>query len=490
MLAPLATFLLSTGALSTSASPACSVGELRDTLQGLAWLRHVSEPAFLWTQCEATEDTTESAQPLSRSRHGIHLPRVALQLSRRNRSASLRACQCFKKLRENWVQSRRMEREMLASLRYDAQALRNLSFQIAGPALPGRALKELRPIFHHSLGQMQMAMWQKAHAMLTLVDEDAGYVLEDVGHGKNVEDFIDGIFKSLRAARHQIWQFLYDAGNACLPNVFRMDCGSAHEPIFERFPPVQGPALEGQVMDFLGISTTFRAACGDLDEIGEPHLFQAPGRSLECLYARAGKPLRNWPILDEEYLEWADVLTSAAAAASRPRAGLRVAEIGAGRFGIWGVRAAKAFLRLAPETSCDILLVEPFDLGDGSDMRRHMLHNLPDGRCKVELKTDPVYTAKDLRSLLSTHSAKWDLVDIDAQGAERGLLQGLAGWLAGRVHRLHVSTHTRSIHKEIRRWLLDAGWTILAESWWYSRAEPLKRLGPFVTVDGHISAVP
>ena len=43
--------------------------------------------------------------------------------------------------------------------------------------------------------------------------------------------------------------------------------------------------------------------------------------------------------LRQEYMEWADVLTMANAAAQRssPERGLRVAEIGAGPIGLWGV---------------------------------------------------------------------------------------------------------------------------------------------------------
>ena len=31
-----------------------------------------------------------------------------------------------------------------------------------------------------------------------------------------------------------------------------------------------------------------------------------------------------------------------------------------------------------------VLLVEPFDLGDGSDLGNHTLYNLPEGRCSLE----------------------------------------------------------------------------------------------------------
>ena len=49
--------------------------------------------------------------------------------------------------------------------------------------------------------------------------------------------------------------------------------------------------------------------------------------------------------------------------------------------------------------------------------------------------------------ILRLSSGFWDLVDIDAQGAEHGMLRDMAQWLASRVGRLHVSTHRRLCHQ-------------------------------------------
>lgn len=62
------------------------------------------------------------------------------------------------------------------------------------------------------------------------------------------------------------------------------------------------------------------------------------------------------------------------------------AEVGAGTHGIWASRAAKAFLRHAPPwASCELLLVEPFVMGDGSALRTHVQKNFPENRCKFQV---------------------------------------------------------------------------------------------------------
>eukprot|EP00439_Symbiodinium_sp_Y106_P074296 s470_g14.t1 len=112
----------------------------------------------------------------------------------------------------------------------------------------------------------------------------------------------------------------------------------------------------------------------------------------------------------------------------------------------------------------------------------------PEGRCKWVVETDPVESGKQLQAILGSGDP-WDLVDIDVQGAEHAMLQGMAPWLVGRVRRLHISTHSRRIHSDILRWLQLAGWTILAQFTFLSAAGPKEvPLGPFVNCDGHISA--
>jgi hypothetical protein len=55
------------------------------------------------------------------------------------------------------------------------------------------------------------------------------------------------------------------------------------------------------------------------------------------------------------------------------------ADIGAGSYGIWASRAAKAFVRRAdPALGCQLLLVEPFVLGDQRLLQQHLARNFQD----------------------------------------------------------------------------------------------------------------
>lgn len=114
-------------------------------------------------------------------------------------------------------------------------------------------------------------------------------------------------------------------------------------------------------------------------------------------------------VLDEEYLEWADVLAAALDAASEGRP-LRLVDVGAGEFGLWAVRAAAAFQRLRPDLGCELLLVEP--MLDEELLAEHLALNLKP--CNVTVHQQSLSTADELKTLLT--EGEWDFMDIDAQG--------------------------------------------------------------------------
>ncbi|CAK9109374.1 unnamed protein product [Durusdinium trenchii] len=438
--------------LGCAAAP-CGTEELFKALEGLRWVRHVQDPSALWDACAHDRP----------SRALVAAKRRALET----------ACRCFSWLRETWETAEKLEMQMRTSLFYDREALWNLSRRLSTPISHPRDLN-LTQIYEERMGHIHTATWKKIRGMLALVDEELNY-------GKDSEALVAQILRQAHALYLPLWDWLHGLGNSCLPNIFTRSCHSEHLPIFQLFPPVQGPPNDGQIMDFLGITTRLPDVC-----FKDMSVLLAPSRILECYFEANGTPLRNWPFLDEEYLEWADVL-SIAAAAARTHGGLRVAEIGSGPIGLWGIRAAKAFVRMADSDAtapgraghCEVLLVEPYDLGDGSALENHSAANLPEGRCDIRVEGKPVKTSDDLQQLLKGKS--WDLVDIDAQGAEHGMLRSLMPWLAQLpVQRLHVSTHARWIHRDIRRWLLDAGWVLLADSQALSLTDyPHLRLGPF-----------
>ncbi|CAE7506530.1 unnamed protein product [Symbiodinium natans] len=279
---------------------------------------------------------------------------------------------------------------------------------------------------------------------------------------------------------------LVENHNTCLLDVFAGTCSQKNLPIYEHFPSVQGPAEEGYMLDFLGVSMPIDADC-----TRKQFALLAPGRTMMCQYYSRGLTLpRGWPMLDEEYLEWADGLTAAvqAARAGRP---FRMAELGSGPYGIWAMRAAKAFAKYAaPDLPCELLLAEPFAMGDGSLLRDHTAMNLPPGRCRFVVHTEPVTTNDQVKALLGSGDV-WDLLDVDVDGAERTMLTGLFGWLLTRVRRLHLSTHSRDIHWSFMKSLEREGWEVQAHYPTLSLVGLQDNgMGRFLNCDGHISAIP
>jgi len=409
-------------------------------------------------------------------------------------------------MKQLWIEAEAMKEGLETSLRYDVEALRNLSFKLSLQSMPrirvdvdghdSNSKVWLPTLFASQMGHIQLETWKMVHAMLSFVDADV-----DTDKGLR-EEMMAHITRRALMSSGSVWELLHHLGNRCLPNIFTGSCGkdtvggqgpeiNEHLEIFQRFPPIQGPHLDGQMLDFLGISTKVAVACYE-----GMHILLAPSRHFECRYQTEGRLLRNWPFVDEEYMEWADVLTMANAAAQRssPERGLRVAEIGAGPIGLWGVRTAKAYLQQSPDINspCEVLLVEPYDLGNESELKDHIMYNLPEGRCKIRVHREPVESAEDLKQLLATGDQPWSLLDIDAQGYEYHMLCcGMISWLARRVERLHVSTHSRAIHRRIVEWLTTENWTILADSIGSSLVDYKHlHLGPFITNDGHITATP
>jgi len=376
----------------------------------------------------------------------------------------------------------------------DISELKNATLTATQWQLPLRSIKsrnqgarlaptvaEARYIFWRRFDKFRTSAFLSGGAGLTLVDSNAPEI-DNISVAMMASETSHN-FKWRK--QQQTFELQLQHGNDCAVAMFEGNCKHPHFEIFKAFPPIHGPPAEGEMLDFLGISSSILAYCEESRMALYP-----PGRSFACAWLQqpTGQP-RTWPMLDEEYLEWADVLSSARQASVREQP-FRMAEVGAGTYGIWASRAAKAFLRHAPPwASCELLLVEPFVMGDGSALRTHVQKNFPENRCKFQVETSKLTTAGELKALLST-GEPWDLVDIDAQGWEKPFLEGILGWLQHRVRRLHISTHTRKIHWTILEWLNETGWTVWVHYPTYS-LEGFKSIGlpAFLSVDGHISAV-
>eukprot|EP00928_Gymnodinium_smaydae_P034854 TRINITY_DN24612_c0_g1_i1.p1 TRINITY_DN24612_c0_g1~~TRINITY_DN24612_c0_g1_i1.p1 ORF type:complete len:480 (+),score=56.64 TRINITY_DN24612_c0_g1_i1:40-1479(+) len=273
----------------------------------------------------------------------------------------------------------------------------------------------------------------------------------------------------------------------CAVNLFAGTCSARHASVFHRFPPIIGPTPRRHSLDFLGIATDETFSCRV--SMGEWASFN-PNRKFECWGHETGSWRQRWPIVDEEYFEWADVLEAAASAADRG-SGFAVAEVGSGTHAIWGIRAAVAFNRLAqPEATCDVLSVEAFR-PDPERLRQHVAANLPEDRCNIISSDTKIGGTETLASILDGARARvrlWDLVDMDIQGSELQVVRSELHLLRARARALHISTHSRAMHFEILGRLRAAGWTIRFDFAPRSIAS-LGRFGPLVSDDGHISAL-
>ncbi|CAE7267646.1 cam1 [Symbiodinium sp. CCMP2456] len=450
----------------------CTPEEILRALGCFRWVRPNTPITALWYMCEYPS-------PGSLKLHNI-------SATAKPATTSL-CCRCFAKFALIQRQLAQESARLKARLMLQTDTVRNLSAKLRVPLIfrsPARYddVRHASILFKRIFGTFLRDTWFLSTSLLALVEDGGADSPFDI---RTLEDLVADTLILVRDKADSLRKLLLQTENSCLPNIFHQTCTADHLAVFHSFPPVEGPEPEGHAVDFLGIATNISTVCDD-----QMPALLAPTRTLDCIFRRMALPsTRFWPFLDEEYFEWKDILETSLRGAREGR-NLRMAEIGSGPHAIWAMRAAKAFLQHAgPEVGCELLLVEPFDLGDGSQLGEHIARNLPENRCKWVVETDPVESGKQLQAILGSGDP-WDLVDIDVQGGEHAMLRGMAPWLVGRVRRLHISTHSRRIHSDILRWLQLAGWTILAQFTFLSAAGPKEvPLGPFVNCDGHISAV-
>jgi FkbM family methyltransferase len=263
-------------------------------------------------------------------------------------------------------------------------------------------------------------------------------------------------------------------------------------------PPVTVWSPAGVVVDFLGSKTRLSYEAG------------FPGQSGRALTAEVVTPA--YPLFDEEYFEWIDILESAAAAKDR----FVMIELGAG-YGRWAVRAALAAAR---RSSCvfqcvaveaepvhfrwmldhfrdnglnpddhDVIWAAvgaqagfvPFWIGEpdgwyGQAIASKAREPLPPARLRRRLKARsvlgrPPITPPTEKSLLWVPCVtlaellapypKVDLIDLDVQGSEFDVLAPAIELLNERVHRIHIGTHGADIEESLRELFSAAGWTKL-----------------------------
>jgi FkbM family methyltransferase len=238
-------------------------------------------------------------------------------------------------------------------------------------------------------------------------------------------------------------------------------------PIFELWEAKEVPCPDAFAVDYPGVlrrrefmSTSFEAEAGSL----------SVGASV--------------PPVNEEYFEWIDVLESVAAADG----GFCMAELGAG-YGRWLVRAAVALRRLKPAIKPLLIgveaepthfrwMVEHFQDNE-LDPSEHRLVEAAVDRSEGEVVftvgqpsewygqaiVPPETTGYQLASVpavtlsgLLADVERVDLIDLDIQGAELGVLESAIDDLNRRVKRVHIGTHSTELEAYLRKLFRRHGW--------------------------------
>jgi FkbM family methyltransferase len=243
--------------------------------------------------------------------------------------------------------------------------------------------------------------------------------------------------------------------------------GESHHPVFYRFPRWQGRVPEGFIVNFLGVMTREHYWTDNL-EIA--HQYPAK-RHVET----------NYPIYDEEYFEWIDLLEAVVEAKDH----FAMLELGAG-WGRWITNAAFALRHLGgPAYTLTAVEAEPTHLrwmvehinDNGLHQRDFRLIQAAvasaDGQvgfhtgdafgggpanCYGQFIGGPaVVDAVSLDTLLRPLTVV-DLLDMDIQGAELEVLAAGAAELDKKVRKVRVATHSVRIDEGLRSLFARLGW--------------------------------
>jgi FkbM family methyltransferase len=284
-----------------------------------------------------------------------------------------------------------------------------------------------------------------------------------------------------------------------------------HHEVFSRFRQYSGDVPAGYYVDFLGTQVNCQFVAG------------LPGSDTQSpSWIAENYP---YPPIDEDYLEWIDLLESVAAASGS----YTMIDLGAG-FGRWAVRGLFAARQFDPKLRCHVITVEaePIVYGwmrehflrNGIEPRRHtLLHGaVTEKPGKVEfyiggpqggpfdLAPNAWYgqaLTKDYDLAESRqageycgfkvllHKTGWrsirvpgvslvrllnklrrvDLIDLDIEGQELAALTSAAPELDAKVKRLHIGTHGREVEAGLRQLLSAHGWQCCADYSEFSTSE-------------------
>jgi FkbM family methyltransferase len=191
---------------------------------------------------------------------------------------------------------------------------------------------------------------------------------------------------------------------------------------------------------------------------------------------------KHYPLLDEAYFEWIDLLQTVTAAQEH----FTMVELGAG-WGRWTANAVAALRQVNPLPYTMVVVeAEPTHFGwmkehlerNGVDLNQCQLVQAAvaanDGSIGFFVGEDPTWgtpnqwygqsiggktqvPAVSLNTLLAP-LPKVDLLDMDIQGAEYEVIEAAAEEVNRKVKRVHIETHNREVERGLRLVFTRLGW--------------------------------
>eukprot|EP00435_Cladocopium_sp_Y103_P035711 s2557_g9.t1 len=246
-----------------------------------------------------------------------------------------------------------------------------------------------------------------------------------------------------------------------------------HHPLIQMWaPPCSGviPKIPRRRSKVLKVARDWLGIFHDCSK-GTPQNQPELTRRFECW----GLP---WgPLPGEDYFETISLLQAVSAATQR----FVLVEAGSSN-GYWSLKAAKAFRQQLPpeEASCDLILIDSeYPMAQtAAHLRENNIYDL----CNVYLYQEPA-TASLLDRLLQAFGSI-NMIHVDIQSAELDLLKGSEH--LSKVQALHVGTHSRDLHHNVREELLARGFAIDFD---YSPDSFVRTAyGPVAFMDGLLAA--
>ncbi len=227
-----------------------------------------------------------------------------------------------------------------------------------------------------------------------------------------------------------------------------------HHVVFSQFTRWRGSFDPEYVTDWLGIRTRYAWDCID-DPLATMHYsLVQPSRRIPCeihdMMHEAGYNYfaGGMPIVDDEYEEYVDVL-QAVVQTSRE---FVMVELGA-RYGVWGVRALKAWHQLRGQDARATFVGVESDGTYFEWMQEHVArNNLTHESVLIRAMAGKEGAGMDLWSIAKKAGIDHiDYLDADIQGSEGEFFDDptTMAYVDTFVHVVHIGTHSEVVHRRV-----------------------------------------